>query len=120
LDLFDRVQQRGAGFKLKSLKSDHGGEAGFEGNKRVVYIQPRSSSDDSRVVEHTENGYAVTALNELMHQARKGGLYNDRTLARAIFGLLTQQEKKDHPLPTTGDVDTNSKYFHSLFNLHCR
>jgi len=43
--------------------------------------------------------YAVTALNELMHQARDGGLYKGRTLARAIFGLLTQQQQKDHPLP---------------------
>ena len=38
-------------------------------------------------------------------------------------GLAIQPRKHRspaHPLPKTSDVDTNSAYFHSLFNLHCR
>lgn len=119
MDLFDRVQ-REAGFKLKRLASNHGGEAGFEGSKRVIYIQPRSSSGNSRELEHTMNAMAVTVVNELMHQARNGGTYEDRTLGRSIFTLLSPEEQAKHPLPRTDDVEVNSKYFHSLFNLHCR
>jgi hypothetical protein len=86
----------------------------------VVYINPVSSSNDAREVEHAQNAYALTALNELMHHASKSGFYNDRTLAQAIFTLLTPDQRAAHPLPKSSDVDVNSKYFHSLFKLHCR
>jgi len=62
----------------------------------------------------------VTALNELMHHAKKSGVYLDRELAVAIFPLLSSEQQAAHPLPQTSDVDANSAYFHSLFNLHCR
>jgi hypothetical protein len=86
----------------------------------VVYLQPRTIDKDPRVVEHTNNGYAVTVVNELMHQARKKGVYDDRTLARAAFSLLTREEQIDNPLPKSNDVEANSKYFHPFVNVHCR
>jgi YD repeat-containing protein len=119
LDLYNRVQSEG-GFKLKRLKADHAGEADIRRGKRVVYLQPRTIDKDPRVVEHTNNGYAVTVVNELMHHARKKGVYDDRTLARAAFSLLTREEQIDNPLPKSHDVEANSKYFHPFVNLHCR
>ncbi len=118
LDLFDRVGQ--AGFQLKKIKYTR--EADFVGNRRVVYITPGtlSGGEGERVLEHSRNGYAVTALNELMHHARNSGVYTDRMLAEAAFKLLTPDERLQHPLPKSKDVITNSKYFHPLFNLHCR
>jgi hypothetical protein len=118
LDLFDRVGQ--AGFKLKKIK--YAGESDFNGNRRVVYINPGSLSgaEDDRHLEHYRNGYAVTALNELMHHARKSGVYTDAQLAAAAFRLLTPDEQLKNPLPRSNGVEANSKYFHPLFNLHCR
>lgn len=119
LDLFDRVQREG-GFHLKQLETDWAGASSFVGTKRVIYLKPRSVSDNPRVDEHTANGYAVTVVNELMHHARKSGVYNDRVLARAAFSLLTADEQAENPLPTSNNEETNSKYFHPLFKLHCR
>jgi len=109
-----------AGFQLKKIK--YTGEADFVGNRRVVYITPGtlSGGEGDRVLERSRNGYAVTALNELMHHARNSGVYTDRMLAEAAFKLLTPDERLQHPLPKSKDVITNSKYFHPLFNLHCR
>jgi YD repeat-containing protein len=115
LALFDRVGQ--AGFKLKNI--GYSGLSSREGNKRVVYINPVSASSDPRVVDHSRNAYAVTALNELMHQASNSGFYSDRTLAQAIFRLLTPGEQQANPLPRSRDADTNSRYFHPLFTKHC-
>lgn len=117
-DLFDRVGQ--AGFKLKKIK--YAGLANFEGNRRVVYINPGtlSGGEDERHLEHSRNGYAVTALNELMHHARNSGVYTDAQLAYAAFQLLDPDEQLKRRLPKSNDVIANSKYFHSLFNLHCR
>jgi len=120
MDLFARVKSEG-GFHLKNLESGHAGDADFKGTKRVIYVQQRSTSSDPRVVEHTLNGYAMTVVNELMHHARKSrSIYTDRTLARAAFSLLTQEEQGKHPLPDSDDEETNSTYFHPLLNLHCR
>jgi hypothetical protein len=96
LVLFDRIQRQ-AGFKLKNIS--YSGEANREGDKRVVYINPVSAPGDPRVVDHSQNAYAVTALNELMHHASKSGFYSDRTLAQAIFSLLTPREQQANPLP---------------------
>jgi len=119
LTLFDRVNGQ-AGFKLKNIDPKYGALSSFEGNGRVVYMQPHSSSADPRLLEHSNNAYAVTVLNELMHHARNSGVYTDRTLGLALFKLLTPGQQKEHPVPTSSDVIVNSKYFHSLFNLHCR
>ena len=81
---------------------------------------PVNSTTDPRLSEHQAYAYAVTALNELMHQAKTSGMYSDRELAMAIFPLLSDELKAAHPLPNTIDRDKNSSYFHSLFNLHCR
>jgi hypothetical protein len=116
LALFDRVQGQ-AGFKLKNI--GYSGLSGREGNKRVVYINPVSASSDPRSVDHSQNAYAVTALNELMHQASNSGFYSDRTLAQAIFRVLTPGEQQANPLPRSRDADTNSRYFHPLFTKHC-
>ncbi|HEU4837636.1 MAG TPA: hypothetical protein VFS90_24615, partial [Pyrinomonadaceae bacterium] len=118
MKLFERVNRQ-AGFKLKNT-SPYGGQATREGNKRVIYINPVLSSSDPRLIEHTQNAYAVTALNEIVHHARKSGLYDDRTLSRAIFTLLTPEQRAQNPLPKTSNVEVNSVYFHSLFKLHCR
>ena len=116
LTLFARVQGQ-AGFKLKKMSDS--GAASKEGNKRVVYINPVSTSADPRVTDHTLNGYAVTAVNELMHHASKSGFYSDRTLAQAIFRLLTPDEQQRNPLPRSRDFYINSRYFHPLFTKHC-
>jgi hypothetical protein len=41
-------------------------------------------------------------------------------LAYAAFQLLDSDEQLKRRLPKSNDVDANSKYFHSLFTLHCR
>ena len=69
---------------------------------------------------HGEYAYANTVLNELMHQARNSGTFSDRALAIAAFSLLSSDDKLKHPLPTTNDIEVNSRYFHRLFKLHCR
>jgi len=86
--LFNRVQGE-AGFRLKKTK--YAGLAGFKGNSRGVYLKPMklSGTESDHVIEHTKNGYAVTALNELMHHARKSGVYTDRMLAEAAYNLLS-------------------------------
>lgn len=81
---------------------------------------PIGSTADSRLSEHQAYAYAVTVLNELMHNAKNSGMYSDRDLARAISKLLAPDELAANPLPKAKDVDTNSAYFHSLFNRHCR
>jgi YD repeat-containing protein len=117
--LYERVEREG-GFSLKRLKRDHSGEADFKGNKRVIYVKPVTTPPTDREVLHTEYAYAITVLNELMHHARKSGAFSDRALAIAAFSLLSPGDKLNHPLPTTNDIEANSKYFHPLFNLHCR
>src|SRR5690242_11166087 len=116
LALFDRVASQ-KGFKLKNIQDS--GVASIEGNKRVVYIDPVPDTSDLRLRDHAQNAYAVTALNELMHQASNSGFYNDRVLARAIFRLLTPEEQKANPLPRSGKTETNSAYFHALFTKYC-
>jgi YD repeat-containing protein len=118
LKLFDRVNGEG-GFQLRNIRSKEAGEASFSGGKRVIYIRPIYSYSDSRLDEHSTNGYSITVLNELMHHARKSGVYEDRPLAEAAFKLLDPQQQAEHPLPQSHDVDINSSYFHSLLNLHC-
>ena len=88
----------------------------------MVYLKPMtlSGSESDRVIEHTKNGYAVTALNELMHHARNSGIYTDRMLAEAAYKLLTPWRQFANPLPEPNDVDANSKYFHPVINQHCR
>jgi hypothetical protein len=60
--LYDRVQGE-AGFHLKKMK--YAGGVDFQGRSRVVYIKPMtlSGNESARVIDLTENGYAVTALN---------------------------------------------------------
>jgi hypothetical protein len=117
LILFERVQNQ-AGFELKNMP--YGGATDRKGNKRVVYINPVSKSSDSNVNDHSQNAYAVTALNELMHHARKTDFYLDRTLAQAIFRLLTPTEQQAAPLPKSKNEEVNSEYFHPLFKKHCK
>jgi hypothetical protein len=76
--------------------------------------------EDDRHLEHYKNGYAVTAVNELLHYARNSGVYTNAQLGYAAFQLLDPDEQLKRRLPKSNDVDANSKYFHSLFNLHCR
>ena len=118
MKLFERVQQE-KGFRLGNT-GKYAGLSGMPDGKRQVTIRPVDSTADARLSEHQAYAYAVTALNELMHQAKNSGLYLDRELAVAIFPLLSGELQAAHPLPKTNDVDTNSAYFHSLFNLHCR
>jgi len=101
------------------MSAKDAGKAGFTGGKRVVYIRPVFSYGDTRLDEHSINGYAVTALNELMQQARDTGVYTDRSLAQAAFKVLDPDLRGKYPLPKTQDEDTNSGYFHSLLNLRC-
>lgn len=54
-----------------------------------------------------------------MHHAKVSGLYSDRVLARAVFNLLTLEEQTKHPLPKSGNILVNSKYFHPLFTKNC-
>jgi hypothetical protein len=117
--LYDRIEKE-AGFQLKKMKDS--GEANRVGNKRVIYVASvtdRGLQDNPRLLNHTLNGYAATVLAELMHHAKASGLYDDRTLSRAILSFLTPNERVDHPLPNTSDIETNSKYFHALFSAKC-
>jgi len=112
MKVFERVNSQG-GLKLRNT-SPYGGQATREGNKRVVHINPVLSSSDPRLIEHIQNAYAVTALNEIMHHARKSGVYDDRTLSRAIFTLLTPEQRAEHPLPKTSNVEVNSAFSQSI------
>jgi hypothetical protein len=118
MDLFKRVEN-GRGFRLGNT-GKYAGLAGITSGKREVTIRPVSSTTDPRLSEHQAYAYAVTALNEVMHHAKNSGLYSDRDLAIAVATLLTPDQLEENPLPKTSDRDTNSKYFHSLFNQHCR
>jgi YD repeat-containing protein len=118
MKLFKRVENE-KGFRLGNT-GKYAGLAGMLNGKRQVTIHPIGSTADPRLSEHQAYAYAVTALNELMHHAKKSGVYLDRELAVAIFPLLSSEQQVAHPLPQTSDVDANSAYFHSLFNLHCR
>lgn len=118
IKLFERVENE-KGFRLGDT-GKYAGLAGMPNGKRQITIRPASATADPRLSEHQAYAYAVTALNELMHHAKNSGMYSDRDLARAISKLLTPDQLAANPLPKTSDVDTNSAYFHSLFNLHCR
>jgi len=118
IKLFERVE-KGKGFRLGNT-GKYAGLSGITSGKREVTIRPVSSTTDPRLSEHQAYAYAVTALNELMHHAKNSGVYSDRELAVAIFPLLSSDQQAANPLPRTNDVYTNSAYFHSLFNLHCR
>ena len=108
--------QSGKGFRLGNT-GKYGGLAVMNGGKREVILHPTSATSDPILSEHQANAYAVRALNELMHHAKMSGRYDDRDLARAIAKSIAPDELAAHPLPKTSDVETNSKYFHSLFNL---
>jgi hypothetical protein len=118
MKLFERVESE-KGFRLGNTGKS-GGLAVMTGGKREIIISPVSATNDPRLSEHQAYAYAVKVLNELMHHAKSTGRYDDRDLARAIAKSITPAELAAHPLPRTSDVDANSKYFHSLFNLHCR
>jgi hypothetical protein len=118
MKIFARVENE-KGFRLGNT-GKYSGLSGITSGKRQVTIRPVSSTTDPRLSEHQAYAYAVTALNELMHQAKDSGVYSDRDLAKGISTLLSPDQLAAHPLPKTSDVDTNSAYFHSLFNLHCR
>jgi len=118
MDLFKRVEKE-KGFRLGET-GKYAGLSDMPNGKRLVTIRPVDSTADPKLSEHQAYAYAVTALNELMHHAKKSGMYLDRELAVAIFPLLSPELKAANPLPQTSDVYTNSVYFHSLFKLHCR
>lgn len=118
MKLFERVEKE-KGFRLGNT-GKYAGLSSMPNGKRQVKIGPIGSTADSRLSEHQAYAYAVTVLNELMHHAKNSGMYSDRDLARAISKLLAPDELAANPLPKTSDVDTNSVYFHSLFNRHCR
>ena len=118
MTLYERVEKE-KGFRLGNT-GKYSGLSDMPGGKRQVRIRPIGSTTDPRLAEHQAYAYAVTALNELMHHAKDSGLYSDRQLAVAIFPLLSSEMQAAHPLPQKSDVDTNSSYFHSLLNLHCR
>jgi hypothetical protein len=57
-------------------------------------------SPDPEIQANSVNAIdAFDTLHELIHQARSSGFYSDRTLAQAIFTLLTPAERREHPLP---------------------
>ena len=116
LKLFNRIGK----FKLKK-NMKFSGEADYDGNQRVVNIKAHelAGTETDRELEHMSNAYAITVLNELMHHAKKSGVYDDRALAEAAFKLLLPDEQKANPLPTSNDYKKNSEYFHPLFNAHC-
>jgi hypothetical protein len=116
--IFRRIQE-GKGFHLKNLKDS--GRAGIISGKRIVYIKRvYEKSDEERTINHIQNAYADTVLNEIMHQAAGGvGLYSDRDLAKALFSIMTASEKAANPLPRTGDAEKNGRYFHSFFSGRC-
>jgi RHS repeat-associated protein len=117
LSIFNRIQGEG-GFHLKILKNS--GEANFTSDgKRLVYINEVSETGVPRKVNHVQNAYANVALNEGMHHAAAGGVYGDRTLARALFNSLTTAEQLANPLPKTNDYEVNGRYFHSLLTGRC-
>jgi RHS repeat-associated protein len=119
LTIFDRIQDEG-GFHLAVMKDS--GQADFTlRGKRVVYInQVYESPDNARAINHVQNAYANTALNEIMHHAASGGsVYNDRTLARALFNTMTRVEQAANQLPKNSDKTVNGRYFHNFLTDHC-
>ncbi len=118
MKLFKRVQEE-LGFRLGDT-GKYAGLAEIIKGKRRITLRPADSTADPRLAEHQANAYAVAALNELMHHAKKSGVYLDRELAVAAFPLLEPEQRAANPLPDTSDVYTNSVYFHSVFKLHCR
>lgn len=119
IKLFERVEREG-GFHLRRLERNWGGASNFNGNKRVIYVNPVTTPANDREKLHSEYAYANTVLNELMHHARKSGIFTDRALARAAFSLLSAEDQRKNPLPETDDEEVNSSYFHPLFKIHCR
>ncbi len=118
IKLIERVEGE-KGFRLGNT-GKYWGLAAMTGGKREIILRPVNATNDPRLAEHQAYAYAMRALNELMHHAKLSGRYDDRDLARAIAKSITPDELAAHPLPRTSDVETNSEYFHSLFNLHCR
>lgn len=116
LALFDRIQSQ-AGFKLR--EQGEKGTANFEGSKRVVYINPVSTSSDPRRINNVQNNYAGTSLNEVIHHAKNSGVYGDRTMAIAIFNIMTPAERAANPLPKSSNQRINSGYWHPLLLGHC-
>jgi hypothetical protein len=114
---YDRIQREG-GFKLK--EQEEKGTANFDGNKRVVYIKPVATSSDPRKIDNVRNNYAGTALSEVIHHAKNSGVYGDRTMAKAVFKILSPAEQKANPLPRTNDQGTNSRYWHPLVLNRCQ
>jgi len=94
MDLFKRVEN-GRGFRLGNT-GKYAGLAGITSGKREVTIRPVSSTTDPRLAEHQAYAYAVTALNELMHQAKNSGVYSDRDLAKGIAKLLSPDQLAAH------------------------
>ncbi|MFL6257525.1 MAG: RHS repeat domain-containing protein [Pyrinomonadaceae bacterium] len=114
---FNRIQGEG-GFHLK--EQNEKGTANFTGGgKRLVNIKPVTAPDDQRKIENTLTNYAGTALGEVLHHARDGGVYNDRLMAKATYNSLSKDEQKAHPLPSTDDQGINSRYWHPLLLGHC-
>lgn len=117
LAIFDRIQGEG-GFHLRVMKNS--GESNFtSGGKRLVYINQASGGGDPRIINHVQNAYANVALNEIMHQAASGGMYSDRTLARALFNSLNPAEQLANPLPKSNGVEVNGRYFHNFLTGRC-
>jgi RHS repeat-associated protein len=114
---YDRVAGEG-GFKLKEQKDK--GTANFDGNKRVVHIKPVSDPSDSRKADNIQTNYAGTALNEVIHHAKNGGVYGDRTMAKATFNMMTPEQQKENPLPSGGDDEGNTRYWHPKLLDHCQ
>ncbi len=116
MNLFDRVQN-GGGFNLRQQQDK--GNAGFDSRGRpAVYIKPVSTSGGERQIDNIQTNYAGTALNEIMHLSRNSGFYDDPVMARALFTLLTPDERKANPLPNGRDA--SSRYWHPLFLKHCQ
>lgn len=116
VELFKRIE------RIETKKTEFQAEANFfDGDKRAIYLKRKyvTGRESDKLLEHERYGYAMAALNDLMHHARESGVYSDRALAQAIFPLLTDEEKIAHPLPTSSDYLVNSKYFHPLFNTRC-
>lgn len=113
---FDRVASQGS-FVLKDVGSK--GEANFNGSNRVVQITPVALANSAAAINHTQNGYAATALNEVIHHSANSGLYNDRVMARATFNLLSPAQQAKNPLPKSDGLKVNSGYWHPLYLGNC-
>lgn len=116
--IFKRIQDE-KGFRLKRMKPS--GTANVSGGKRIVYIKEvYEEPGNQRKIDHIQNAYANTALNEIVHHAAGGKhFYSDRALARALFNILSKAEQEANPLPTTSGHLENSQYFHSFLTGRC-